>query len=96
MADEAPPGEVEKVVKIKALCEWGKVIAENLNDTTQDREFLDDERGRYEKRKQAALELARQITDTFYRDAALHQIIHLCIAANEEIDAKRLFQVVET
>jgi hypothetical protein len=70
--------------------------ASNLSDANQPEEALQYERGRYEKTKDAALDIARGLTDEFYRDASLHFIIDLCMTANERQEAKRLFSVIET
>ena len=94
-SDQGPPDEAEKVLKIKMLCETGKWSAANLGDSSLDDETLNYEQGVYQKRKEAALELARELTDEFYRDSALYFIIELCMAGNELDDAKRLLNVIE-
>ncbi len=94
-SDQDPPGEAEKVLKIKMLCEMGKWSAANLGDSSLDDEMLNYERGVYQKRKEAALELARELTDEFYRDSALHFIIDLCMVGKELDDAKKLLNVIE-
>ena len=52
------------------------------------------ERDRYEKLLLEATNLAREITDVFYRDAALHQLIKPLTAAGDEIQAKSCFRLL--
>lgn len=93
-ADE-PPGEVDKVLRVRFLCETGKWSARNLREGGLDDEVRTYEAGVYAKRKEAALELARELTDEFYRDAALHSIIELCVEGREVDYARKLLDVVE-
>lgn len=93
--EDGPPGEAEKVQHIRLLCETGKWSARNLADENIDSETREYEQGVYKKRRDAALELARELTDSFYRDAALHSIIDLCMEGQEIDYAKKLFDVVE-
>jgi hypothetical protein len=96
--DDAPPGEVEKVVRIKHLCWMAGMSAVNIAGLS-DEQFKDElnkyERDRYEKLLLEATNLARDITDVFYRDAALHLLIKPLMAAGDEIQAKKLFSVIE-
>src|SRR4051812_44314854 len=96
--DDAPPGEVEKVIKIKQLTWMAKMSADSLAEVPADEhndEFLDYERKRYHDLRQQSLRLAREITDIFYRDSALVFIIEMLMVAKEEDVAKKLFDVME-
>ena|SRR5215475_994904 len=93
--DEGPPGEAEKVMRIRLLCETAKWSARNVAELDMDPEMRVYEQGVYVKRRDAALELARELTDTFCRDAAFHSIIDLCMEGREIAHAKKLLDVVE-
>lgn len=94
-ADQEPPGEAEKVQRVRILCETGKWSARNLSEDTIDDEMRAYESGVYNKRKEAALILARTLTDEFYREAALHSIIDLCVVGGETEYAKGLFESIQ-
>src|SRR5436305_1907106 len=85
-ADDAPAGEAEKVMKVKNLCWIAKMSAESyfeMSAAEQADEWGQSEYARYRKFQSEAIELAREITDEFYRDAALHQLINLLMVAKE-------------
>jgi hypothetical protein len=90
---DAPPGEVEKVVQIKLLCCMAGMSAVNIAQLKD--EFNKYERDRYDELLLEATNLARDITDVFCRGAALHLLIKLLMAAGDEIQAKKLFSVIE-
>jgi hypothetical protein len=95
---DTPPGEIEKVVQIKLLCCMAGMSALNiagLSDEQPKDEFNEQERNRYEKLLLEATNLARDITDVFCRGAALHLLIKPLMAAGNEIQAKKLFAVIE-
>jgi hypothetical protein len=96
--DDDPPGEAEKVLRIKHLCWIAKMSAESyaeMSDEGKRDEFGQHEYKRYREKLSEAINLARELRDTFYRDAALHQLILLLMIAKEEKLAKDLFNVVE-
>ena len=98
LIEEEFPGEAEKATKVKHLCWIAKMSAESYGEmTAADKQ---DEAGQYEYKRyrdymSKAINLARELRDTFYRDAALHQLILLLMVAKEEKLAKDLFKVVE-
>jgi hypothetical protein len=92
------PGEAEKVAKVKHLCWIAKMSAEaygEMSEEDKQEDFGQYEYKRYREFMSKAINLARELRDTFYRDAALHQLILLLMVANEEKLAKDLFKVVE-
>jgi hypothetical protein len=94
-AANEPPGEADKVLRVRGLCETGKWSARYLREGGLNDEMRAYEAGVYAKRKEAALELARELTDEFYRDAALHSIIELCVEGREVDYARKLLDVIE-
>src|SRR5689334_2659128 len=94
--DDAPPGENEKLLKVKNLCWIAKMSAGTyveMSEEEQADEFGQYEYKRYRQFMSEAIELAREITDEFYRDAALHQLINLLMVAKEYDLAKKLYTV---
>jgi hypothetical protein len=92
------PGEAEKVVKIKNLCWLAKGSAESINGLSEadlKDEFNEYELTRYRKLLFEATNLARELRDEFYRDAALHLLIGLLMTAGDEAQAKKLYSVIE-
>ena len=98
-ASEAPPGEAEKVVRVRDLCERAKVSATNIirlsgaDDASEERD--QSERDRYFKLTLEATNIARSIKHDFYRDAALSFLIDLLMAAGDHAQAKKLFHAIE-
>jgi len=93
-----PPGEANRVIQIKLICDIGIVCAKNFAEAPPWREpgFLNDQRRRYQEKKLQAIQLTRLLSDSTYRDLALRYIITLCIAANERSDAKKLFAMLQS
>lgn len=85
--------EAELFFKINAFCQLAKVDAETL--ARVDAEGAEPLREAYERRKQNAIALARQIRDPIGRDPALETIIDLCMDAKDESGAKKLFDAIE-
>ena len=96
--DNAPAGEVEKLLRIKHLCLLAWMSADNIVGLSNEQLKDEDnkyERDRYDKLLLEATNLAREITDVFYRDAALHQLIKPLMTAGDESQAKKLFSIIE-
>jgi hypothetical protein len=97
-----PPGEAEALGKIRSLCWMGGVSAENVAENRAAGRVPDSDDGLrtyefncYTRMKLEALKLANTITDDFYRSAAIHFLVELCMKAGDEDDARRLFEQVE-
>lgn len=88
--NDDPPGEADKVRRIKSLCGAGLWSANNLLEPYQSQETLQRERAMYVKKRDAALVLARELTDPKLRDAALRSIIDLCMVADDVETARPL------
>jgi hypothetical protein len=101
-ADDEPPGEAEKVEHVKRLCWVAGMSAIYLNPESEDYQTLADspeqqeyERNRYNEFRAKALRIADEITDEFYRSAAIHFIIEASMKAADEDDARALLNQVE-
>jgi hypothetical protein len=81
--NDEPAGEAEKVRRIKSLYGAGLWSAGNLAEASLSPEALRRERTIYIKKRDAALVLARELTDPMLRDISLRSIIDLCVAAND-------------
>jgi len=93
-----PPGEAEKLAKIKHICWMAKMSAESIAGLPEEalkEEFNAYELERYQRFLLQATNLAREITDSFYRDAALHFLIDLLMVAGDEAQAKKLYVILE-
>lgn len=49
------------------------------------------EHSRYQRLRDEALQLADKLTDEFYRSAAVHLLVELCMKADDVEDARALF-----
>ena len=91
--------EAKTVIKVQMLCGVTKDSAETAGRTHEildtDEEFTIRERERYVRNKERAIKLAEALIDEFYRDAALHHIIDLCMTA-KDADAIDLLKKVRT
>jgi hypothetical protein len=91
-----PPGEPNIVLQIRLLCDIGVLCAKNIRDGISDAEMRQKEQQRYQEKKFEAIQLARKLTDNFYRDTALRDIIELCMQAGDRNDAKTLLDAIQT
>jgi hypothetical protein len=90
--------EAAMVMTVKRFCWAARRSAESYGEMSEaDKQ---DEVGQYEYKRyrdsmSGAINLARELRDTFNRDTAFQQLILLLMAAKEEKLAKGLFEVVE-
>lgn len=94
--DDALDGEAKEVMRVKMICEVAHGSAQTVREAKDDPEWLDHERKRYEKHRTMALDAAKAIMNEFYRDAAVHNIIDLCMIAGDRDAARALFRSVRT
>jgi hypothetical protein len=73
--------EAEKVLRVKLLCQLTIGSAETVAANDIDDDMYEYEKERYHKNKLKALQMTNSIADRFYFEAALHEIIGLCLAA---------------
>jgi hypothetical protein len=88
-------GEAQTLNRIINMCAVATASAESaaLNPHT---DLSKGERQRFESAKRISLRLAREITDVSYRDAALEQIVELCMKANDLETAIILIRGIQT
>ena len=87
--------EAQALTKIINMCSVATASAESaaLNPHA---ELSKGEWQRFESAKRMSLQLAKQITDVSYRDAALEQIVELCMKANDLATARVLIGGIQT
>jgi hypothetical protein len=88
-------GEAQALNKIINMCTVATACAERaaLNPHADESKG---ERQRFESAKRMSLQLAKEITDVSYRDAALEHIVELCMKANDLETARILIGGIQT
>src|ERR1700678_935228 len=92
-----PLGDLEAANRIRAICGAASTSAEKMSaraDVSEDkRDSRDTER--YERAAKTAMEIAMKISDDLVRDAAVRQIIGLCMMANNLKTAEILLRAIQ-
>ncbi len=83
-----------KVAQVQLLCQSTMSSAEAVAAHELDWDIYEHQKERYQRNKLKALQITNSIVDRFYFEAALRHIIDLCLAANEENDAIRIFNTI--
>jgi len=73
-----PIGDLEAAKRVSRLCEGAAEIAKNVSNGSGDTS----EMAQYEQAAEAAMHMVLKISDELVRDAAMRQIIELCVQAN--------------
>ena len=98
--DEAiawPIGDIEAAQKIRDICRSAASSAEKIGDAA-DRSHakIKPEVERYERAAKVAMEIAMKISDGLLRDAAVRQLIELCLKADHTTTARTLFRAIQS
>ena len=94
---EAPVGDIEAAKRIRQICRSAANSAEIVGasvDRTNKNVLHEVER--YQRAARAAMELAMQVSDELLRDAAVRQIVELCLKATNITTAQTLFRAIQT
>lgn len=96
-AIEWPIGDIEAAHKIREICRSAASSAEKIGGAA-DRlhEKIAPEVERYERAAKVAMEIATKISDDLLRDAAVRQIVELCLKANHTRTARTLFRAIQS
>lgn len=88
-------GERQALNKIINMCSVATASAESagLDPHADDAKSA---RRRFESARKMSLQLAQEIRDPFHRDAALQQIVELCVKANDVHTATKLIKGIQT
>lgn len=103
-AAASPAGDIEAAESIRNICRSAADSAYFVGGSTagagaatrsaQNRH--DEENARYQRAAKAAMEIAMKMSDELMRDAALKEIVELCLKANDTRTAKILFRAILT
>jgi len=94
---EAPIGDIEAAKRIRDICSSAADSAEKIGaaaDPTSKRVKREVER--YERAARAAMQTAMQVSDELLRDAAVRQIVELCLKARNVTTAQTLFRAIQS
>ena len=96
-AIEWPIGDIEAAHKIREICRSATSSAEKIG-AAADRSHakIKPEVERYERAAKVAMEIAMKISDGLLRDAAVRQLIELCLKANHATTARTLFRAIQS
>jgi len=96
--DPVLEAESHTLMKITSMCLVTHHSAEIAGSSTitDDDARMRRERQRFESAKRLSLGLAKGITDEVYRDIALHEVVELCMKANDVTTARLLVRVIQT
>jgi hypothetical protein len=93
-------GDIEAAERVRHICrsaadsaELAARLAGNGKRSAQKKQQLESDR--YERAAKAAMEIAMKMSDALMRDAALREIVDLCLTANNTRTAKILFRAIQ-
>ncbi|MDO9061483.1 MAG: hypothetical protein Q7U92_21020 [Bradyrhizobium sp.] len=98
--DEAlqwPIGDIEAAKRIREICRSASDSAEKVRTVVGPPSGRKEKHHaeRYERAARAAMEIAMKISDDLMRDAAVRQIVDLCVSANNLKTARILFRAIQ-
>ena len=94
---ESPIGDIEAAHRIREICRSAASSAEKIGGAA-DRlhKKMAPEVERYERAAKVAMEIATGISDDLLRDAAVRQIVELCLKAGHAKTARTLFRAIQS
>jgi hypothetical protein len=96
-AIEWPLGDIEAAHRIREICRAATGSAEKIaGSADRSHQKMTVEVERYERAAKAAMEIAIKISDDLLRDAAVRQIVELCVKANDTRTARPLFRAIQS
>jgi hypothetical protein len=94
---EWPIGDIEAAHKIREICRSAAGSAEKIGGLAdRSHKKIKPEVERYERAAKVAMEIATRISDGLLRDAAVRQIVELCLKANHTKTARALFRAIQS
>lgn len=94
---EGPFGDIEAAKLIREICTSAADSAERVGaaaDRTHNK--IKPEVERYERAARAAMGIAIKVSDELLRDAAVREIVELCVKAGNVATAKTLLRAIQT
>lgn len=96
-AIEWPIGDIEAAHKVREICRSAAGSAEKIGGSAdRSHQKIKPEVERYERAAKVAMEIAVKISDGLLRDAAVRQILELCLKANHTTTARTLFRAIQS
>jgi hypothetical protein len=93
---EEPIGDIEAAKKIRVICRAAADSAHRVGDAADlSNNKIRRDVERYERAARAAMEIAMKVSDELMRDAAVRQIVELCMTANDVKTARPLFRAIQ-
>jgi hypothetical protein len=93
---EEPIGDIEAAKKIRVICRAAADSARRVGDAAGRTGKIERDVERYERAARAAMEIAMKVSDELMRDAAVRQIVELCMTANDVKTARPLLRAIQT
>ena len=97
---DGPLGDIEAAERVRNICrsaadsaEQAASLADNGKRSAQKKQKVESDR--YERAARVAMEIAMKMSDELIRDAALREIVDLCLTANNTKTAKILFRAIQ-
>ena len=96
-AIEWPIGDIEAAHRIREICRSAASSAEKIGGAAdRSHKKIVPEVERYERAAKVAMAIATKISDGLLRDAAVRQIIELCLKANHTTTARTLLRAIQS
>jgi hypothetical protein len=96
-AIEWPIGDIEAAHRIREICRSAADSAEKIAGVAdRSHQKIAGEVERYERAAKVAMEIAIKVSDDLLRDAAVRQIVELCLKANDTRTARPLFRAIQS
>jgi hypothetical protein len=100
----APLGDIEAAERIRNICrsaadsaEWVSGVAPHGDNAKRSPERkYETESARYQRAAKAAMEIAMKVSDELMRDAAVREIVELCLTARDMKTARILFRAIQS
>jgi hypothetical protein len=96
---DGPLGDIEAAERVRNICRsavdsagQAAKLADNDKRSAQKKHKIESDR--YERAARAAMEIAMKMSDELMRDAAVREIVDLCLTANNIKTAKILFRAI--
>jgi hypothetical protein len=99
-----PLGDIEAADRIRNICRSATDSAERIGGVAgrvdgsgkkPDKKQGEHDTERYERAARTAMEIAMKISDGLMRDAAVGEIVDLCLKANDTKTARILFRAIQ-
>jgi hypothetical protein len=99
-----PLGDIDAAERIRTICrsatdsaEWvGGVAPRGDNSRRSPPKQHETESVRYQRAAKAAMEIAMKVSDELMRDAAVREIVELCLTARDMKTARILFRAIQS